>query len=170
MKQGCNKKGNFDELLIDFKRCSKHLKKSTCSKLDDSSHISKAFSHMMMKGQIRAAVRWITERTSKGGVLDASACIGSGSKTVLIVLKEKHPDPSQSSVDTFLPCNELPPLTQVDLTSCPIEKVARQIQGSAGPGGTNAGHWKDFLLHYGPHSAKLRDALAELARRLQLDF
>ena len=34
------------------------------------------------------------------------------------------------------------------------------------PGGTNAGHWKDFLLHYGAHCAKLRDALAELARRL----
>ena len=116
------KNEHFDELLFEFKRCSKHLKKSTRSKLDDSSHISKVFSHLMMKGQIRAAVRWITERTSKGGVLDASACIGSGSKTVLDVLKEKHPDPSQSSVDSFLPCNELPPLIEVDLTSCHIDK------------------------------------------------
>ena len=44
--------------------------------------------------------------------------------------------------------------------------MARQILGSAGPGGTTAGHWKDFLLHYGAHSAKLRDALAGLARCL----
>ncbi|KAL5491070.1 hypothetical protein EMCRGX_G016288 [Ephydatia muelleri] len=62
--------------------------------------------------------------------------------------------------------SELPPLSEVDLTSSHIEKVTRQIQGSAGPGGTDAGHWKDFLLHYGAHSARLRDSLAELARRL----
>ena len=48
----------------------------------------------MMKGQVRAAVRWIMDRTSKGDVLDASACTESGSKTVFDVLKEKHPDPS----------------------------------------------------------------------------
>ena len=88
------------------------------------------------------------------------------SKTVFNVLKEKHPDPSRSAVHSFLPCSELSPLSEVDLTSSHVEKVARQIQGSAGPGGTNAGHWKGFLLHYGAHSAKLRDALAELARRL----
>ena len=42
------------ELLFDFKRCSKHLKRSSRSKLDDSNHISKVFSHLMMKGQVRA--------------------------------------------------------------------------------------------------------------------
>ena len=80
--------------------------------------------------------------------------------------ERKHPDPPKSSIHSFLPCSELPPLLDVDLTSSHIEKVAQQIQGSAGPGGFTASHWKDSLLHYGAHSAKLRDALAELARCL----
>ncbi|KAL5484228.1 hypothetical protein EMCRGX_G020689 [Ephydatia muelleri] len=77
-----------------------------------------------------------------------------------------------TSVRTLLAfaVNELSPVSEVDLTSSHVEKVARQIQGSAGPGGTNAGHWKGFLLHYGAHSVKLRDALAELARRLANSF
>ena len=71
------KSEHFDDLLFDFKSCSKHLKK--CSRMkSDESHIAKVFTHLMMKGQVRAAVRWITERTSKGGVLDASTYVGSG--------------------------------------------------------------------------------------------
>ena len=46
--------------------------------------------------------------------------------------------------------------------------MARLIQGSAGPSGTNAGHWKDFLTQC--YSAKLCDALAELARRLAISI
>ena len=90
----------------------------------------------------------------------------NGPKTVLDVLKEKHPDPAQSSDEAFLSCSELSPLIDVDITGSHVEKVARQIQGSAGPGGSTATHWQDFLLRYGAHSVKLRDAIAELARHL----
>ena len=122
--------------------------------------------HLMLKGHVRAAVRWLTERADKGGVLDISTYTNDGPKTVLDVLKEKHPDPAQSSVEVFLSCSELSPLIDVDITGSHVEKVARQIQGSAGPGGSTVSHWQGFLLCYGPHSAKLRDAVAELARHL----
>ncbi|KAL5484235.1 hypothetical protein EMCRGX_G020696 [Ephydatia muelleri] len=120
----------------------------------------------MLKGHVRAAVRWLTERADKGGVLDISTYTNDGPKTVLDVLKEKHPDPAQSSAEVFLSCSELSPLIDVDITGSHVEKVARQIQGSAGPGGSTVSHWQGFLLCYGPHSAKLRDAVAELARHL----
>eukprot|EP00731_Ephydatia_muelleri_P024359 Em0016g630a len=122
--------------------------------------------HLMLKGHVRAAVRWLTERADKGGVLDISTYTNDGPKTVLDVLKEKHPDPAQSSAEVFLSCSELSPLIDVDITGSHVEKVARQIQGSAGPGGSTVSHWQGFLLCYGPHSAKLRDAVAELARHL----
>ena len=111
-------------------------------------------------------VRDLAERADKGGVLDISTYTNNGPKTVLDVLKEKHPDPAQSSAEAFLSCSELSPLIDVDITGSHVEKVARQIQGSAGPGGSTASHWQDFLLRYGAHGAKLRDAVAELARHL----
>ena len=40
------------------------------------------------------------------------------------------------------------------------------IQGSGGPGGSDAAHWQDALLRYGSHSAKLRDQVTSVARRL----
>ena len=155
----------YDDLLFEFNRCSKQQPKSFHTTSNEQ-HILKVFSHLMLKGQVRAAVRWLTERADKGGVLDISTYTNDGPKTVLDVLKEKHPDPAQSSAEAFLSCSELSPLIDVDITGSHVEKVARQIQGSAGPGGSTASHWQDFLLRYGAHSAKLRDAVAELARHL----
>ena len=43
---------------------------------------------------------------------------------------------------------------------------ARRIQSGTGPGGCDACHWRDGLLHYGAHSERLRDAVAAFARRL----
>ena len=120
----------------------------------------------MLNGQIRAAVQWLTERADNSGVLDISTCTNDGPKTLLDVLKDKHPDPAQSSAKAFLSCSELPPLIDVDITGSHVEKVAWQIQGSAGLGGSTVSHWQDFLLRYGAHSAKLRNAVAELASHL----
>ena len=80
------------------------------------------------------------------------------------VLKGKHSQPRVAAKKAFLPCDDLPPLVDVDVTAAHVEKVARLIQGSAGPSGTTATHWQDFLLRYGAHSERLRDAVAELAR------
>eukprot|EP00731_Ephydatia_muelleri_P001974 Em0001g1974a len=72
---------NVDELLFDFKE-------------------------VLAQRQVRAVCSVDHGENKQSGVLDASACIASGSKTVFDVLKEKHPDPSQSSVHSFLQCNK----------------------------------------------------------------
>ena len=105
----------------------------------------------MLRGQIRAATRWITDRRSGGGVLDPSSEVESD-KTVMDVLREKHPDPVIARKRAFLQCEKLPPLIDVDLTGAHIEKVTRRIQGSSGPGGTTAFQWQSFLLKYSAHS------------------
>ena len=115
---------------------------------------------------MRSAVRWLTERTNKGGVLDISCLVDDGPKTVFDVLKEKHPEPSIPPEDAYLKCVDLPPLADVDITSSHIEIAAKKIQGGAGPGGSTTSLWQALLLHFGVHSANLRDAMAELARRL----
>ena len=157
--------GQIDELMFEAERCAQQLPKPPKSKQGDE-HTVRIFTRLMLRGQVRSAVRWMTERASSGGILNPSTSVGTHGKTVLNVLKEKHPEPREATEKAFLLCEDLPPLVDVDVTAAHVEKVARLIQGGAGPGGTMALHWQDFLLRYGAHSERLRDAVAELARRL----
>ena len=83
--------------------------------------------------------------------------VNGGPKSVLDVLRVKHSEPSHNDVQAFLDCDDLPPLTEVDVTGSLVEQMARRIHGGAGPGGSTAIQWQHFLLRCGSHSAKLRD-------------
>ena len=87
---------------------------------------------------------------------DPSTTADASGKTILDVLKEKPLEPKNAVEKAFVHCDELPPMVDVDVTGAHVEKVARQIKGGAGPG----------MGLYGAHSEWLRDATAELARRL----
>ena len=60
-----------------------------------------------------------------------------------------------------MPCDTLPPLLDLNITADYVERVAHQIQGSAGPGGSTALQWYCYLLRFGLSSACLRDAVAK---------
>ena len=95
----------------------------------------------MLEGNVRVAVRWLTER-SGGGVLKPSdtATIGGTSMTVLEVLGLKHPDPC-TPPDWILPSmNNLPYFEDFEITGSHILSIAHQLQGGAGPGGCDASH------------------------------
>ena len=79
------------------------------------------------------------------------------------VLRQKHPVPSTPVLAALLPYDTLPQFEDVEVTGSHVLVVAHRIQGDAGPGGCDAGHWKDVLLRYGAHSSRLRDAVATLA-------
>ena len=89
-------------------------------------------------GQVRAAVRFITDRVSGGGILSSNSPSNVPGMTVFNVLAKKHPKPSEVVPSTFLPCDTLPPLSDLDITGGHVEKVARRLQGAAGPGGSSA--------------------------------
>ena len=52
--------GNIDILIDEFERCVKRYSLSS-TKMDEA-HIVKVFTRLMWRGQVRAAVRWMTER------------------------------------------------------------------------------------------------------------
>ena len=78
-------------------------------------------------------------------------------------LHEKHPEPGVIDESAFMPCDDLPPLLDLDITTDYVERVAHQTQGSSGPCGSTALQWHGYLLHHGVSSAR---AVAMLACRL----
>ena len=59
-------------------------------------------------------------------------------------------------------CDPLPPLADLNITADHVEKVAHQIQGVAGPGGSSALWCYYYLLQFGSCSAHIRDSVAML--------
>ena len=126
----------------------------------------------MFQGKVRSAVRWLSEY-GKGSVLQSNDTIDVEGEdgtvvqsSVLDALHSKHPPPVVPSKLALLNGAGLPPFEDVEITGGLINKIANMIQGSGGPGGSDAAHWQDALLRYGSHSAKLRDQVASVARRL----
>ena len=90
------KENKFDKLLAEAVRYGKR-KQVNQDNLDDK-QISKVFGSLMMKGKVRSAMRWLSERT-KGGVLDPMQEVKKG-VTVLETLKSKHPEPHKSHLSS----------------------------------------------------------------------
>ena len=82
------------------------------------------------------------------------------------VLRQKHPRAQPPGASSLVPCDDLPLFEDVEITGSHLLSVAHRIQGGAGPGGCDAGHWRDVLLRFDTHSSRLRDAVAALACRL----
>ena len=85
------RKGCFDELLYECIRCARQSPRGSGKPIDDD-HVLKVFTRLMLKGQVRFATRWITDR-APGSVLSPLDIDNGSGKNVFEVLKDKHPEP-----------------------------------------------------------------------------
>ena len=143
-------------------RCGKK-KQLNQDNLEDK-QVSKVFASLMMKGKVRSAMRWLSERAS-GGVLDPMQEVKK-SVTVLETLKSKHPEPHKSYISSRLELPVLPDFEDVIISFASIEKTTRTFQGSSGASGTDSELWQTVLLRHGAHNSHLRDKVATLATKL----
>ena len=118
-----------------------------------------------MIGKVREAARFLTERDSKGGVLNPSDDAGNG-QSVKDVLESKHPAQAEANPEAFMVCDDLPVLIDIEVTAEHIAKVARNLSGSAGLSALDSQQWIDLLLKFGVVSSDLREAVAALVNRL----
>ena len=81
----------FDLLLKEACRCDRALCRSKSPKIDEEGVI-RVFTKIMLRGKVRAAVHWATERF-RGCVLNPNDTIDGG-ETVFDILQSKHPPAS----------------------------------------------------------------------------
>jgi len=154
--------GHFDFLVQEADRCDGGLKHSRRANLNEED-VVRIFSRLML--QVKAAVRWVTEHT-RGELLMPNDTINDSGITVLDVLHQKHPSAQPPKASSLVPWATLPLFEDVEITGSHLLFVAHHIQGGAGPGGCDAGHWKDVLLHFGAHSSRLCNVVVALTHRL----
>ena len=130
------KENKFDKLLAEAVRCGN--KKQINQDNLDYKHVSKVFASLMMKGKVRSAMRWLSERAS-GGVLDFMQEVKNG-MTVLETLKPKHLEPHKSHLSSRLQVPVLPDSEDVIISSASLEKTTPSLQGSSRASGIDSEH------------------------------
>jgi hypothetical protein len=113
----------------------------------------------MLKGDVRGAVKYLTE-LQKGGVLLPDDIDEKTRLSVLEVLRSKHPyttPPVLSSIHLY---DVTPDLCDLDVTHDMIEQVDRNLPGSSGLGGVDLQAVSRWLLAFGNASVTLHHSLA----------
>ena len=131
--------------------------------------VSKTFTALVLRGKLRQAVRFATER-GEGGVLSASDIDAKSNRTVLESLRMKHPSPVLPAPEVLEPYDECPDFVTVDVTGETVMNVAWKLSGAGGPGGIDAAALSQWLLRFGEASQRLRCAVASLACWMANDF
>ena len=88
------------------------------------------------------------------------------------VLLEKHPEPQEPGAAAMPQYAKLPEMPTLDITAETIEKVAKELKGSAGPSGVHSLWWRPGALAGArgrEERAAIREAVDALARRLAND-
>ena len=122
----------------------------------------KKYNQLMLLGNPRAAVRYLTDREG-GGVLEPHTSSGKDDQTVEEALQSKHPETRKPGEEAFQLYDNLPELLNLDLNEKTVETVARRLGGGAGLGGVNSTFLKQVLLRHGNASRRLRKTMANFA-------
>ena len=154
----------FMEQFNELKALNTRSKTLSCKRKRDP---RKEFVRHMTNGNIANAIRQL-EEGEDGGVLDLSDKIRD--KTVLQVLKEKHPSPGkvnrqfiQSPSENVLPFH---PSIFDNLDDDAIKRAATVTKGSPGPSGLDANQWRKMLTGMEQSSVNLKKTSAKIARRI----
>ena len=120
------------------------------------------FASLMMKGNVRSAMRWLSQRAG-GGVLDPMQKVKKG-VTVLETLKSTHPEPHKSHLSSRLQVPVLPDCEDVIISSASIEKTIRRAVRELREQILSIG--ETVLLRHGAHSSHLREEVSTLPSKM----
>ena len=132
-------------------------------------HRAKMFDHKVRRGQLSAAVSYISEMDG-GGIFYPEETDEKTGNTVRSELLKKHPpllDPGVESLEDF---EETPEFVDLSITAEHVEKVASHLLGGAGLTGFDSAALKGLLLAHGQASQRLRVVFARFIEWLANGF
>jgi hypothetical protein len=153
--------GNFTMLVQTTERDMESFL-STKQRGQSVAQREKIFNRKMLRGDVRGAVKYLTD-SEVGGLLLPRKIDDKLGDTVEEVLLSKHPAarvPDTAKMPNF---SEVPDLVDLDITNETVEKVASRLSGSAGVGGSDSHAVSHWLLRFGTASRCLRLAFAKFA-------
>ena len=123
--------------------------------------VSKIFTHLLLSGKVRQAVRFATNR-DKSGILNSSDVDTKTGKTVSDVLHSKHPESIVPQPEELEDYKTTPEFVTLDITADTVQQVSAKLSGGAGPGGIDSTTLQHWLLRFGKESEHLRESIANL--------
>ena len=130
----------------------------------------------MFQGKVNAALQLLSSQ-GKGRVLGVDDIIDQGDnakKSVLDILKSKHPCAQPVSPNAVFDQSSIPPdvhpVVFDGITASSIRRAALQTKGAAGPSGIDAYGWRRLCTSFKSASHDLCHALAAIAKRLCTTF
>ena len=113
--------GKFAMLVQDTERTLTSLLTSKQGRLTTDQR-ARIFHRKMLRGDVRGAVRYLTDR-GKGGILMPADTDEKSGDSVETVLKSKHPDARTPTAENLQKYTNLPDFVDIDITEDSVEKV-----------------------------------------------
>ena len=143
-------------MLVDdtLRACGEYI--TVAWREETAEHRAQTYHSLVLRGKLRTAVRWITERETSGVLQPGDQCTKTGDQ-VMEVLRSKHLEaqtPGAANLDSYP--GHPPELTPVDITEDTVTAVAGRLSRGAGPGGTDLVSLQHWLLRFRAASVELR--------------
>ena len=155
------KQGLLDELFTETKALQIRHPKQKKSEVNEE---AKQFDKLMSTGKISAAIGCLSDKKTQK-VLPLNEVIEG--KTVLNILKEKHPPAKTANTNYITELNDdtMPyhPSIFEQINAKEFRKLTLKTHGSHGPSGLDACEWRRILTHFNQTSIELCKTIANLS-------
>ena len=156
--------GDIDSLLHEGRTIQSRL--NTCQqRRDDDAKVAQSFEKLVAAGNVKAALRLVTEQSNTG-------CLGLDSlqpdgRMVKDHMLDKHPPSNPAAPSTISRTPSVPephPIVFEHIDGSLIWSTIQRLSGSAGPSGMNAKGWKRMCSSFHRTSNELCEAIARSTR------
>ena len=136
-------------MLAEDTMCTSAPYLSTSRGEDYPEHWAKIYHILVLWGNLRSAVIWITDREKGGEFQLGDTCLKTG-QTVLEVIRPNHPKAYPLTASILESYGGKPTaMVPMDITDTTVATVARRLLGSAGPWGVYLVILQHWLMRFG---------------------